>query len=428
MTDFDTPPPLSIHRTLSKFIVIIPITIILIATIVFILLQQFVAAPAPTHFILTSSAQDVTNSISYQTIKHIIPRATSTINYPLVDQPEIDQTIASAVEQIYTSFVNFIPAEHSTQDYQQIVSYTYLPVQEQYLSIALNEEITASDQTVAKSYLWTFDRSSGDTVKLAQILKNDSILKIYNIDNLLQSSFVIDAPNRQLLIAPNNQLRPIDFSILKDHVVPSIARAFFGFELLIAQTPNNTDCSTAKCLALTFDDGPGMHTDHLLDILKQSAAKATFFVLGSRASAFSTQIARAVDEGHNVGSHSWNHKNLPIFSYGQISQDLSSTTNAIQQLSNQPVKYFRPPYGNINNSVRQVTQNLGQQTILWSIDPLDWQDKDPSRICEHIVTHAHPGAIILLHDIHITSVDAAKCVIDRLSYEYTFVNLDTLYK
>ena len=188
------------------------------------------------------------------------------------------------------------------------------------------------------------------------------------------------------------------------------------------------DCTISKCLALTFDDGPSEHTDRLLDILKNSDTRASFFPLGHRVWAFSGQIARMAEEGHDVGSHSWIHRNLPRFSFATILDDLSGTTNVVQSVTDKPVRFFRPPYGNTNHNVNNIITDLNQQTVLWSIDPWDWQNKDAIYICDHVASHAHPGGVVLLHDIYDTSVDATQCIIDRLSYDYAFVNLSTLYK
>jgi len=190
----------------------------------------------------------------------------------------------------------------------------------------------------------------------------------------------------------------------------------------------DTDCGAVKCLALTFDDGPSYHTDRLLDILANSHAQATFFVLGHRVQAFSGQIARIANEGHEVGSHSWIHRNLPRFSYALVFDDLSGTTGTIQSITDQPVKFFRPPYGSVNSTVSGIAAALGQQIVLWSVDPKDWQTQDAGSVCDHVVAHANPGAVVLLHDIYATSVDAAQCIIDRLSSDYVFVNLSTLYQ
>jgi peptidoglycan/xylan/chitin deacetylase (PgdA/CDA1 family) len=187
------------------------------------------------------------------------------------------------------------------------------------------------------------------------------------------------------------------------------------------------DCTVSKCIALTFDDGPSAYTDRLLDILQQSRAKATFFVLGHRVEAFSGQISRMAKEGHDVGSHSWIHRNLPRFPYALVLDDLSATANATQSITGQSVIFFRPPYGSVNSTVRDIASTLNHQIILWSIDPWDWRNKDANYVCDHIVDRAHPGGIIVLHDIYDTSVDATRCVIDRLSHDYAFVNLSTLY-
>lgn len=182
-----------------------------------------------------------------------------------------------------------------------------------------------------------------------------------------------------------------------------------------------------KCIAFTFDDGPSLATNRLLDILAQRGVKATFFPLGHRADAFASILSRAASEGHEVGSHSWIHKNLVTLSLEEIRADLGSAKSAIERHTGKRIRYFRPPYGSVNDNVRNIIAADGQSIASWNVDPEDWRTgRDAASICDHIVSRARPGAIILLHDIYEASVDATECAIDRLSADYRFVTMSAL--
>src|SRR5699024_11425422 len=90
-----------------------------------------------------------------------------------------------------------------------------------------------------------------------------------------------------------------------------------------ADEPDPPDCTKVDCVALTFDDGPGEHTDRLLDILGEHDAKATFYLLGSQVDEYKDEVKRMVVDGHEIGSHSWEHDDLTTLSTDEIEDDLA---------------------------------------------------------------------------------------------------------
>gem|GEM_PF-2013992 len=329
-------------------------------------------------------------------------------------------------------FILLPSPSHSASNYEN-TSYEYYPPEDKLFSIVAHSKKSTDGHITYHSATWTFDKTSQTLYRLEQILRDPVAVSqliqqpITAAD--LKASFAIDRANQELVLGLlDSPEQRISFADLEGKLSYEFSQPMFGVNPFAYKNPDNTDCKVAKCLALTFDDGPSEHTDRLLDILDYTHAKATFFVLGHRVNAFAGQIARIAREGHDVGSHSWIHRNLPRFSYSQILNDLTVTTNTIQPVSGQRVRFFRPPYGALNNNVRNAIAALGQQSVLWTIDPWDWQNKDVSFVCNDVVDYAHPGGIILLHDIYGTSVDATECIINRLSAEYTFVNLTTLLR
>ncbi len=161
-----------------------------------------------------------------------------------------------------------------------------------------------------------------------------------------------------------------------------------------------------KKLALTFDDGPDGSTPRLLDALRKYRAHATFFVIGNKASSTTPTLRRIVSEGHEVGNHTWSHSYLTTLTPAEIDRQILDTQAAVQSATGgYTPRLVRPPYG-ATNSV--VTQHLhGLQQTLWTSDTQDWLDKNPDTIYGRIMQGAQPNAVILLHDIHSTSVDAA---------------------
>jgi|GEM_PF-947764 len=183
-----------------------------------------------------------------------------------------------------------------------------------------------------------------------------------------------------------------------------------------------------KYIALTFDDGPSLAaTTRLLDGLKEYGARATFFVLGHRLDTAVNLLARMVDEGHSIGSHTYNHKDLTAISTADIAYQLDTTNDLIRTYTGQETILLRPPYGNRNLQTADMARERGMSLILWSIDPQDWKTKDAKLISEHIISRAADGEIILLHDIYETSIDAALIVVRELTAQgYQFVTVEEL--
>lgn len=187
------------------------------------------------------------------------------------------------------------------------------------------------------------------------------------------------------------------------------------------------DYSGKKLVALTFDDGPSPETTpRLLDILYEKDVLATFFALGKMARNNPDIILRAKKEGHTVASHTMYHQNLIRISASAVESDVSEAKSVLKSILGQSPTLTRPPYGNINNAVRSST---GTPLILWSVDTLDWKSRDVSAIIETTKAQVHDGAIILMHDIYDTTVDAVPIIIDDLRKDgYEFVMISELAK
>ncbi|WP_353112750.1 polysaccharide deacetylase family protein [Microbacterium sp.] len=187
------------------------------------------------------------------------------------------------------------------------------------------------------------------------------------------------------------------------------------------------DCHVQKCVALTFDDGPGKGTTpRLLDILKREKVHATFFVLGAQVQAHPQLVAREVKEGHEVGSHSWSHPQLTSLTPTAVREEVEKAGAAILNATGVKPVLFRPPYGARNAMVDGILKDAGYAEALWSVDTLDWKTRDAAKTVE-AAAKAKPGAIVLMHDIHATTVDAVPGVIAALRAKgYVFVTVSEL--
>lgn len=156
-----------------------------------------------------------------------------------------------------------------------------------------------------------------------------------------------------------------------------------------------------RFIAITFDDGPHhTNTPAILDILAQEGAKATFFVLGSRAETYPDLISRMAAEGHDVGNHTWEHRSLAKSSHSEALKSLYRSKETICGITGQPCLLVRPPFGHTNSKVRELIHGQGWHEIMWDSDSRDWENKDPAHILYRVMRSVGPGSIVLFHDIH----------------------------
>lgn len=164
-------------------------------------------------------------------------------------------------------------------------------------------------------------------------------------------------------------------------------------------------------VALTFDDGPdGRWTPKILDILKEKKASATFFVIGQNMQRRPDLVRREVDEGHDVGGHSWTHPNIAETPLAQVQVELNATQRLFEVITGRSMRLFRPPFfGDAEPSTPHevaplvIAQTLGYMTVGLRIDPDDWQKPTKQQIIDRVLDRLdnpgnNPGQVVLLHD------------------------------
>jgi peptidoglycan/xylan/chitin deacetylase (PgdA/CDA1 family) len=193
-------------------------------------------------------------------------------------------------------------------------------------------------------------------------------------------------------------------------------------------------------LALTFDDGPNpAWTPKLLDILQSHGVRSTFFLLGGFAQKEHELVRRMVAEGHLIGNHTWSHPDLSSTSANRIREELTHTSEMLQQITGTKVKYFRPPFGARRPAVFRIARELGMTPVLWNAMTSDWSEPSGERIAGRLtqkidsLTQHGKAANIVLHDgghraleaNREPSTQAAEQLIARYKGTHRFVTLDT---
>lgn len=225
---------------------------------------------------------------------------------------------------------------------------------------------------------------------------------------------------------------------MKDRLIRRICIlvVFFLFLLLLvilsrvgSKAEQTSALSANDCyenmIAITFDDGPRQSTTgKLLDGLKERGVKATFFLVGEKVEDNQEIVARMHEEGHLIGNHTFSHIQLSKVSSTEAYNEIVKTNTAIEQVTGEPVKYIRPPYGSYSN---KLLMQINMTPVLWTVDPKDWNSDNIGQIVKAVVDNVKCGDIILMHDIYDTSVTAALEIIDALKAKgYLFVTVDQM--
>lgn len=164
-------------------------------------------------------------------------------------------------------------------------------------------------------------------------------------------------------------------------------------------------------VALTYDDGPGMYTDRLLNTLEANGAKATFFMVGQNIPNYPSTIARMEALGCELGNHTLDHKDLSTLTEEEIQAQVDGVNQMLTDIVGHGATVVRPPYGSANDTVKAT---VGLPLILWSMDTLDWKTLDIPSTVDTVFSTIQDGDIILMHDIHETSVAASEIIIPAL--------------
>ncbi|MER6711307.1 polysaccharide deacetylase family protein [Streptomyces sp. NPDC000877] len=192
-----------------------------------------------------------------------------------------------------------------------------------------------------------------------------------------------------------------------------------------ASGDDDTDCRRVRCVALTFDDGPSAaYTATLLTYLARYDARATFFTVGQNVVAHPELVRAEARAGNEVGNHSLNHPDLTKLSRRQVAYQLNRTSAAIKAATGKAPTLFRPPYGAVNSTVRQATR---LSPVLWTLDTEDWKYPNASKVAQAVISKVKRNDVVLMHDIHPTSVAAVPEILRTLTARgYHFVTVSHL--
>ncbi|WP_106497579.1 polysaccharide deacetylase family protein [Lentibacillus sp. Marseille-P4043] len=135
----------------------------------------------------------------------------------------------------------------------------------------------------------------------------------------------------------------------------------------------------------------------MLNVLKEKNVKATFFIEGKWAKENSEFVEMIDEQGHVIGNHAYNHPDMAHLSNQEMTEQVKQTNEIIKAITGKTPKWFAPPSGSFNNQVVKIADNMNMQTILWTVDTIDWKNPTVSVMVNRVNSKLHPGAMVLMH-------------------------------
>ena len=389
------------------------------------------------------------------------------IEYSITENEKINRLISESIDKIDRDFQNTVLlATVFDKPMTETIGYQVTHNTSEALSIVVNKQDMNGAHPASMTQFWTFDKKSGEVVGLADFTEQSDeaaeaiisaaknsisqtikqrqqpeidLNEIINKEAL--SNFIITNdgnalawPLGQASLLPSSYGEltiTVPISSVSKYLQNPTARKFANIPKP-AEKPKPAPAAPTptvanKTIALTFDDGPGPYTEKLLDILDKYDAKATFFLIGSKVSARANTLRRMQSRGHQLGNHSWSHPELNKVSAEQLASEIDQTNNAIKQAVGTKPNIIRPPYGAFNRAVLEQFRQRGMSAVVWSVDTRDWADRNSEIVCSRAIAGARNGAVVLMHDIHPTSVNAVPCILNSLKQQgYSFVTVQNL--
>ena len=369
----------------------------------------------------------------------------ATVLYPETGLEELDVAVKQYIDEtIATSQVDSADKE-LLEPSELLISYNSFLSENGLVSIELIGSYFNSALAHPVDILKTFvaDTVNGKLVKIDEVLKYG---KRAEIENRLIAEFEIDrernpgdllqcwviAENSLKIILPRGEFLAMSegtksFAFTKEETAELLKGGSADESVVVNQNQEQetvpvetekTDIDITKpMIALTFDDGPSAHTQRLLDIFKKHGGKGTFFVIGNTLDNRQETLKRIAAEGHEIGNHSWNHRQFTTISTDEVKDQIMMTRAKIFDITGVDCTIVRPPYGACNDEIRALGKEIGVSFVNWSVDTLDWKSKNADAVYNEIIKDAADGHIILCHDLHKTTVDAMEKAIPALIEE-----------
>lgn len=375
-------------------------------------------------------------------LKPIIESQETKINYHLVIQDKdgrkaLVQYPVFQLEELNDQIDKIIEDEKSQSWDRLIIDYKSYVLDDQKVSLVFYVKRYLKDQEETDFQTLVYDKVAKSVVNIDSIyepslasLVKGRFLQDFQIDlsnrsdDEILKKFIDKRDKIAFLYAQKNSLDIKEVEILKKEAYP-YSREYVEEQKKIHELEAKK--RDGKFIAITFDDGPHKsNTYEILDCLKKNDAKATFFLLGTNVINYPDVVQAIENQGSEIGNHSYDHSDLTTLTPDQVRYQIDETDQLIEDIVHHKPKVFRNPYGATNENVNSL---INRPIIFWDIDTLDWSTRNAQTTINTILENASDGDIVLMHDIHKESKDAALKVIPELKNRgFNLVTVSELFE
>lgn len=355
----------------------------------------------------------------------------SIIEYPVFGIFELDNAISKDINHIKNEFNN-----SKKEDSELNIDFEYQIINENYISIII-KATTFIDKKEEKMYTYLFDKNNNKFIDIGDILNKKELItnikkefkakynkKINNSVNLDKYYIGKNYLTFYINLSKKEYLIQIPLEDIKFNFVINEKNKLDVDNINSIKKEEKTIDINKPIVALTFDDGPSKYTNEILDILKDNDICATFFVLGNKVPYGQETLLKMLENGNEIGNHTYNHKWLAHLDEIEIKNQISKTQEVIFEYTRYLPKVFRPSYGDIPKEMRK---EINLEVTLWNVDTLDWKLKNKTQIIKRATRNTKDGDIILMHDTYKRTKDALPEIINTLKKKgFQFVTISEL--
>lgn len=377
------------------------------------------------------------------------------MNYPVTGIASFDKIIQKDIKNIYNDFKKNYESFETLEQSELNIDYTYFMINEHYINITLhifiNSSMLANPINYMKSYVFDIQQKKiltihdliqkDDFSKFVSIVKKELLTKYKDCilldkfkatvtENYEYPLFTFDSETLTIYFNPTQISAsycdileieiPLSKISLKIPITPDIKLETTTYLKPVSKIID----SNQKVVALTFDDGPSKYTKEILKILQDNEACATFFVIGNKVEAYKDTMQLMVQNGNEIGNHSYNHKWLTKLNDEELKEQIDKTQEVINSVTGYTPTIIRPTYGSISKNLRK---ELPLDVIMWTVDTSDWKYKSVEQIFKEATKKTKDLDVILMHDTHERTVKALNKIIPELKKQgFQFVTVSEL--
>ena len=355
----------------------------------------------------------------------------SIIEYPVFGIFELDNAISKDINHIKNEFNN-----SKKEDSELNIDFEYQIINENYISIII-KATTFIEKKEEKIYTYLFDKNNNKFIDIGDILNKKELItnikkefkakynkKINNSVNLDKYYIGKNYLTFYINLSKKEYLIQIPLEDIKFNFVINEKNKLDVDNINSIKKEEKTIDINKPIVALTFDDDPSKYTNEILDILKDNGICATFFVLGNKVPYGQENLLKMLENGNEIGNHTYNHKWLAHLDEIEIKNQISKTQEVIFEYTRYLPKVFRPSYGDIPKEMRK---EINLEVTLWNVDTLDWKLKNKKQIIKRATRNTKDGDIILMHDTYKRTKDSLPKIINTLKKKgFQFVTISEL--